>query len=819
MSGSNSVLDSTHVDSNDDISDASLPLLDPTAARKQRADQVKQISALEARFYDEVSHDPIAELNIRSNRPPRFIHRNSQQSNVSVFDEPTQIFEDDEPSQQQPSSEPSTEDHHVSTETADETRPPSPHSTTNVTPPIETHPSCNDNVPTGQQDDTSPTPTGTINLCDTPPARDASDSISANELPIVSVERPPSSTASLLPPVRRVEINGVMIPLQTLPTGLEATTAWDPVLPHQDLNDELFLEMTKKSKTNLKLSERVDMLYAFVDNKKDLSHWLHDDLKKLDSLDLLDTILKKTNKSRYRTRLYPLALKLFCFHKLLARSDELRGAWGIRGRSNEPEEIRTFREWLEKLKAKVVERAMDNSVKPAKTGRKKKQDTYQQPGGGLTLFPISVRIKKDDPKWNFKREPEPCPMCGHNMLVLVDTPDALFKQLQLRKKDYEFSRAKWDHGGKKKNEEPMQPKGCNEPYMVCMCCVSKCVDRYTGSGCIVCEGYAKDSPEGMVPWDKDTAMCLCSPCRCPCGVYFKRTAWQSVATQAEEDKIAKQESQLAKRTKYVEGQQAFANLLSATKNAATQNGLASMSHGLLTNSEMNDDVAMRSELQDHLPNPSRLVVLDGADVPIDSLRKGKKKTNDSNKFYNNDLDPNIRREFSFPTPPHHHPPAIELMKDEKRTSADVVPPPSIHRFSPPRKQITHHAAGESLFIQRQRTHHNGVYYPTTTSIAGESTIPASITTAQPINYECFRTYRIAIVNRIVDQAESSEQEFMSLNRLHDILSGTPEDPAACTIITMAHDQMATGDDRWSDEVRISININNMLKMLRFCKKL
>ena len=159
------------------------------------------------------------------------------------------------------------------------------------------------------------------------------------------------------------------------------------------------------------------------------------------------------------------------------------------------------------------------------------------------------------------------------------------------------------------------------------------------------------------------------------------------------------------------------------------------------------------------------------------------------------------------------------MKDEKRTSADVVPPPSIHRFSPPRKQITHHAAGESLFIQRQRTHHNGVYYPTTTSIAGESTIPASITTAQPINYECFRTYRIAIVNRIVDQAESSEQEFMSLNRLHDILSGTPEDPAACTIITMAHDQMATGDDRWSDEVRISININKMLKMLRFCKKL
>ena len=132
------------------------------------------------------------------------------------------------------------------------------------------------------------------------------------------------------------------------------------------------------------------------------------------------------------------------------------------------------------------------------------------------------RIKKNDLKWQYKRESEPCPMCRYNMLILVDTTEDLYNQFQLRKKEYQYSRAKWEHEGKKKNEEPMQPKGCKEPYMVCMCCVSKCQDKHTGAGCIVCEDYAKDSPDGMVPWDNSMAICLCSLCRCPCG-----RQWQS----------------------------------------------------------------------------------------------------------------------------------------------------------------------------------------------------------------------------------------------------------------------------------------------------
>ena len=101
----------------------------------------------------------------------------------------------------------------------------------------------------------------------------------------------------------------------------------------------------------------------------------------------------------------------------------------------------------------------------------------------------------------------------------------------------------------------MQPKGATDPHLVCMCCVSKCVDRYTGSGCIVCEGYAKDSTDGMVPWDISTATCLCGPCRCTCAVYFGASKWQSVEIHAEEEKREKIAVQTAKRMKHGEGQQ------------------------------------------------------------------------------------------------------------------------------------------------------------------------------------------------------------------------------------------------------------------------
>ena len=68
------------------------------------------------------------------------------------------------------------------------------------------------------------------------------------------------------------------------------------------------------------------MLYSSVNNETHLSHWFHDDIKKLDTLQVLNCILHKTYyQSRMSIKLYPLALKLFSFHKLLVLSNKIKG--------------------------------------------------------------------------------------------------------------------------------------------------------------------------------------------------------------------------------------------------------------------------------------------------------------------------------------------------------------------------------------------------------------------------------------------------------------------------------------------------------------
>ena len=282
-------------------------------------------------------------------------------------------------------------------------------------------------------------------------------------------------------------------------------------------------------------------------------------MKKLDTLEALDTVMKRTYTNRHSTKLYPLALKLFAFNKILIRSDKMKGERSVRSHKKEPPQMKTYRDWLAKLEGKILKEQMEKSGK--KQPRGKKRENFSQPGGSLTSFPISTGIKKRDKKWFLKREPDPCPSCGHNMLMSTNDPDGLFKNLDVRFKEYEWAMAKWEAEGSKPKEQPKEPKGSSECYIVCMCCVSRCVDRRSGSGCIVCEGYAKNSPEKSVPWDYSTAMCQCGPCRCPCGVYFPRSKWMQVELQAIEEKREKEEAKAAKRLKSAEGKKGECNII------------------------------------------------------------------------------------------------------------------------------------------------------------------------------------------------------------------------------------------------------------------
>ena len=138
-----------------------------------------------------------------------------------------------------------------------------------------------------------------------------------------------------------------------------------------------------------------------------------------------------------------------------------------------------------------------------------------------------------------KRESKLCPGCGHAMLVVVNDSREIVKQNEIRFKEYELSMLEWRSAGSDPKKEPKQPKGSQEEMLVCMCCVTACTDKYSGKGCVVCEEFVQNSPDRMVLWDPQTAMCTCGPCRCKCSVYFPRSIWQEVAFAAEMEKEKK----------------------------------------------------------------------------------------------------------------------------------------------------------------------------------------------------------------------------------------------------------------------------------------
>ena len=126
--------------------------------------------------------------------------------------------------------------------------------------------------------------------------------------------------------------------------------------------------------------------------------------------------------------------------------------------------------------------------------------------------------------------------CGHVMLVIVNDANDICKQNIIRVKQYEVHMLQSHRDGANPKTEPKQPKGSREEMLVCMCCVVQCTNKYTGDGCIVCEEFVKNSPDKMVPWDTNSAMCICGPCRCKCSVYFPRSKWQAVEFSAAEEK-------------------------------------------------------------------------------------------------------------------------------------------------------------------------------------------------------------------------------------------------------------------------------------------
>ena len=116
--------------------------------------------------------------------------------------------------------------------------------------------------------------------------------------------------------------------------------------------------------------------------------------------------------------------------------------------------------------------------------------------------------------------------------------------------------------------------------------------------------------------------------------------------------------------------EALQSLISITQKSPHKNGLAIMSNDILTNKDLSENVALRAELQDMMPDPSRVIVIDkGTDaehsVPINAMRIGKKATPDASRMYNNQLDRTVVKELFSDVQSK-----VGSLKDEKRGRFD-----------------------------------------------------------------------------------------------------------------------------------------------------
>ena len=228
------------------------------------------------------------------------------------------------------------------------------------------------------------------------------------------------------------------------------------------------------------------------------------------------------------------------------------------------------------------------------------------------------------------------------------------------------------------------------------------------------------------------------------------------------------------------------------KKATAQNGFASASNGLLTNAEINQDVALRAKLQDDLPSPTKVLCSpDAADcqVTINTLRSDGRRHKDSNRLYASGTNQLSRRLFEEKSPAAV--PGFASASDFASASA----------VSPQKKPSTKRSFGMLGGDEKKRSIDltGGGGMEVTIGGSQQSVVSNSVVTSDEL-----RPYRVAVIRRMKEKPS----ERGSLQRLHGILSGR-EDQEGVNIRTIAFDSIDT-QENWTDEYRLNEIIDVMI---------
>ena len=227
-----------------------------------------------------------------------------------------------------------------------------------------------------------------------------------------------------------------------------------------------------------------------------------------------------------------------------------------------------------------------------------------------------------------------------------------------------------------------------------------------------------------------------------------------------------------------------------------QNGLASASNGILTNLEINQDVAMRAELQNNLPLPTKVICSPDASeaaamMSINSLRPGQQKNSDTNRLYASGTNALSRRLFHESSPKSAFGPPSPIRRTAVKRPSSVVGSPK--KMSPQECRDRPFSAVDPSMLKHQ--------LPSDAAVAFKSS------TDNFKQLDELRPFRVAIIRRM--QEKTSER--VSLQRLHGILSGRDDDEGD-NIKTIAFDSIGSNKN-WTEEFKLNEIIDVMISFL------
>ena len=292
--------------------------------------------------------------------------------------------------------------------------------------------------------------------------------------------------------------------------------------------------MRTKRKENLKVSDRIKILFGFVWNCSNTSKsphlrdYFHHSLGNHPLMESIHSTLMRRRLRKHDCKGDFLASELFKLYFLLKKSDEARDndndSLPRRAVRKEADALLKFRGYI----TAIIQRHDDEKI--VEKSKKDKKVSSAPPRSNPMFHDDFARSR---PKWRNEIFSTPCPACGHNSLVKYDTDKSIYNEVSKLRGSYTAANIQYAKLVPSVQATTKKPKHPNYPKqrMICMCVHYRCEDIHSGKGCPNCTKTA--SLNMALSFNPMTGTNDCPLCQCKCTLFFNKSDFHKLKAQEE----------------------------------------------------------------------------------------------------------------------------------------------------------------------------------------------------------------------------------------------------------------------------------------------